>query len=404
VPDNPLNAEPPQPSPQPAPGGRPEKRRPRWFRWVLGLVVLAIVAFFIFHHPGKPKPKPPPPIAITTTNALTGDIGISVTALGSVTPVYTVTLSSRVDGQLVHVNYVEGQMVRTNDLLVEIDSNPYQAQLAAAQGQYERDKALLAGAQIDLERFKAAYAKRAIPKQQYDDQLALVNQDTGTVKFDEGQIAAAQVNVDYCRIAAPISGRVGLRLVDPGNVVHAADTNALVVITQIQPMTVIFNVAEDYLPQIQTQMREGTSMTVEVFDRTQEKKIATGTFLTLDNQIDSTTGTVRIKALFTNDDEALFPNQFVNAKLVIQILHGVTLLPSAAIQRNPQGAFVYLVQTNQTLTMRAVTITATDNNESAVEGIKPGEVIATDNFNRLQEGIKVAPVEPARGGKQRGGS
>ena len=327
-------------------------------------------------------------------------------------------ISARVDGQLLSVNYTEGQLVTTNDLLAEIDPGPYQAMEIQAEGQLARDKALLEGAKIDLGRYQDAYAKKAIPKQQVDDQLALVHQDEGTVKYDQGQLDNAKVQLAYCSIHAPIAGRVGLRLVDPGNVIHAANTNALVVVAQLQPITVIFSVDQKYLPAIQRQLRAGHKMTVEAWDEYQQEKLATGTFLTTDTLIDLTTSTIRIKALFANQDVALFPNQFVNAKLIIDTLSNVTLIPTAAIQRNPQGAFVYVVSrqeasaTNQAGTvaanqgvvaMREITEGVAEPETASVEGLEPGEVIATDNFNKLADGMKVNLRQPLGEGQKGAG-
>jgi multidrug efflux system membrane fusion protein len=363
-------------------------------------------AFFLLRGK-KPKPPAPPPVSITVTNVQQGDINIAVSSLGSVQPVYTAAISPRVDGQVITVNYTEGQMVASNDLLAVIDPGPYQAALTQATGQLERDKALLEGAKIDLDRYQAAYVKKAIPKQQVDDQLALVHQDEGTVKFDEGQVTNANVQLAYCYIRAPFAGRVGLRLVDPGNVVHAANTNAMVVVAQLQPITVVFNVAEDYLPQIEQQMKAGHEMTVEAWDRAIENKLATGKVLALDNMINRSTGTVGVKAIFDNEDFSLFPYQFVNANLIIQTLHGMSLVPTYAIQYNPEGEFVYVVTNNtvttngtvtqyQTVTMRNITLGTSDGNVTSVpQGLEPGEVIALNNFNKLGEGVKVAPRQPA---------
>jgi multidrug efflux system membrane fusion protein len=388
--------------------------------WILVLLVIVLGVGALFLLRGKkPKLPPPPPVSITVTNVQQGDIDVAVTSLGSVQPVYTAAISPRVDGQVIQVNYTEGQMVGSNDLLAVIDPGPYQAALTQATGQLQRDKALLEGAKIDLDRYQAAYVKKAIPKQQVDDQVALVHQDEGTVKFDEGQIDNARVQLAYCYIRAPFAGHVGLRLVDPGNVVHAANTNALVVVAQLQPITVIFNVAEDYLPQIEQQTRAGHDMTVEAWDRAQENKIATGKVLALNNLIDAATGTIRIKAIFDNANLSLFPNQFVNARLIIQTLHGVNLIPNFAIQHNPDGAFVYVVTNNpvtnngtaasyQTVTMRNITLGTADGNVTSVpQGLETGEVIALDNFNKLGEGIKVAARQPAGdtetgGGKHKG--
>lgn len=331
-----------------------------------------------------------PPLMIGTMAAQEGDIGIYVSALGVVTPLNTVSVRSRVDGQLMKVNYQEGQMVRAGDPLVEIDAAPFQAALVQAEGQFARDSALLENAHLDLDRYKEAFAKKAIPKQQLDTQAATVHQYEGTVKLDQGQVDNARVQLAYCHIGAPISGRVGLRLVDAGNIVHASDANALVVITELQPIAVIFNVAEDFLPQIQQQLRAGKTLAVDAFDREKNKKLATGTLATLDNQIDTTTGTVKLKAIFTNEDESLFPNQFVNARLLVDTLRNVTLVPNTVIQRNADSAFVYLLKPDQTVAVQTITAGATDGSASAVEGIAPGAVVVGDNFSRLTDGAKVA--------------
>jgi multidrug efflux system membrane fusion protein len=437
--NSPTNSGPP---PSDSPGSK-EHHRGTWVL-VLLVIVLAAGAFFLLRGK-RPKPPPLPPVSITVTNVERGDIDVSVTSLGSVTPVYTASMSPRVDGQVIAVNFTEGQMVSSNDLLVEIDPGPYDAALTQATGQLQRDKALLEGANVDLKRYQAAFVKKAVPQQQVDDQLALVHQDEGTVKFDEGQVESAKVNLAYCYIRAPFAGRVGLRLVDPGNVVHAADTNAIVVVAQLQPITVVFSVAEDYLPQIQEQMRGGQpmkrpsaeddssspqiddpaqaappQMTVQAWDRADENIIDTGKVLALNNLIDTATGTLRIKSIFDNTDLSMFPNQFVNAKLIIKTLHGLSLIPTFAIQQSPDGSFVYVVTnetvttngmtTNyETVTMRTITPGAVDGNTTSVlRGLQAGEVIALDNFNKLGEGVKVAPRQPedeakSGGGKHKGG-
>jgi multidrug efflux system membrane fusion protein len=292
------------------------------------------------------------------------------------------------------VNYREGQVVQQGDVLAEIDPGPFQALLTQAQGQYERDKALLDNANIDLGRYQTAYSKNAIPKQLLDTQQATVHQYEGIVKNDQGVIDNAKVQLAYCQITSPISGRVGLRLVDPGNIVQSTDTNGMLVITQLQPISLIFSVAEDYLPQIQQQLRRGNRLPVDAFDRTQQKKIGTGTLLTFDNVIDTTTGTVKLKATFPNNDNTLFPNQFVNARLLVSMQRGVTLIPTAAIQRNTQGAFVYLVKPDQTVTMQTISVGTTDGDVAAVDGLKPGDTLAVEGFDKLQNGVKVI----ARGG------
>jgi membrane fusion protein, multidrug efflux system len=424
------------PAPEPKTAPAPEAKthpRPRsgeshhaWVWILLALVAVGtVIGVVIYKHQKKPPAKAPPPVTISTTNAAKGDIDVTVERIGTVTPIYTAMISPRVDGQIVRVNYTEGQMVTTNDLLAEIDPGPYQAMLAVAQGQLARDQAMLEGAKIDLDRFKEAFGTpygtnlHAIPKQQYDDQVALVDQDKGTVKLDEGNVTNAQVQLAYCFIHAPIAGRAGLRLVDPGNVVHAANSNAIVVIAQLQPITVIFSPSEDELPAIQRQLQAGHKMTVYAYDRDKTHTLATGSFLTMDNLIDVATGTFKIKAIFDNADLMLFPNQFVNVKMIIDTLTNVTLIPTPAIQRNPQGAFVYVitnevvnvtnaenvvtVTNNQIVAMRTITIGITDVDTASVTGLEPGEVIATDNFNKLGDGTRINVRQPGSRGQRGGG-
>jgi multidrug efflux system membrane fusion protein len=405
--DEPIveQTEPEQEESPPPVVSRGSRRRPG--RWILLVLLLlgGLIGFFIFQHQEKGKAatdKPPPSqagVSISTAVAENGSIGVYINALGSVAALNTVTVKSRVDGQLMSVDYREGQMVHKDDVLAEIDPRPFQALLTQAQGQYERDKALLENAYIDLNRYQAAYSKNAIPKQQLDTQVATVHQLEGTVKNDQGQIDNAKVQLVYCRITSPISGRVGLRLVDPGNIVHATDTTGMLVITQLQPISVLFSVAEDYLPQIQQQLRHGNRLSVDAFDRAQQKKISSGSLLTFDNLIDTTTGTIKLKATFANSDNALFPNQFVNARLLVNTQRGVVLVPSAAIQRNAQEAFVYVVKPDQTGAMQTVSVGTTDGNVTAVEGINAGDTVAVDGFDKLQGGVKVVVRKASDSGK-----
>jgi multidrug efflux system membrane fusion protein len=386
-------------APPPPPPRRPDEHRPkggkRWI-WLLALAALAIVGFYFFHTrqatTKAPNPSATPAaraVPVFTATATKGDVGVYINALGTVTPVYTVTVTSRVDGEIITVNYKEGQMVRKGDVLIEIDPRPYQVLLTEAEGQYAHDSAVLAEARIDRDRYAAALKRNAIAQQQLADQEQVVLQDEGTVKNDQGQIDNAKLQIAYSHITSPIDGRVGLRLVDPGNIVRAASTTGLVVITQISPITVIFSVAEDYLPQIQKQTKTSHPMPVDAFDRDQTTLLASGTLLTLDNQVDPTTGTVKLKAIFPNKDESLFPNQFVNARLQVDTEHDVTLIPTPAVQRNAQGAFVYVIKPGNIAEMRTVTVGTSDGNSIVVKGVSPGEAVAVNGFDKLQDGAKV---------------
>ena len=384
---------------------RDDQPNSHWWVWLLIAAIVLVGGFIYYRHrqaaneaAAKAKAaQQPRAVPIVTGTAKKGDIGVYVEALGAVTPVYTVNVTSRVQGQVMNVYYREGQMVRKGQPLLEIDPRPFQAALTQVEGQLEHDQALLAEARIDLDRYQQAFNRNAIAKQQLDDQAQLVKQDEGTVKNDQGQVANAQVNLAYTHITSPIDGRVGLRLVDPGNMVQANGTSPLVVVTQLAPITVIFSVAEDYLTQIQQQTRNGAKLTVDAYDRTQQTKIAEGTLLTIDNQIDTTTGTVKLRADFPNKDGALFPNQFVNVRLLVTTQHNVTLMPTSGIQRNAQGAFVYLIQ-DQKATLRTVKVGTTDGNTTAVEGINPGDVVAVNGFDKLQDGIPVRIQKPAANG------
>jgi multidrug efflux system membrane fusion protein len=364
--------------------------------WIVLLLAIAIgVLLFLRHREAAEKAaalaasKPPPGIAVTSATATKGSIGIYLDSIGTVTPVYTDSITSQVNGLVVNVHYTEGQIVAKGDPLVDIDPRPYRATLLQAQGALERDQNILAQAQMDLDRYRAAWARNAIAKQILDDQEKLVLQDQGTVKNDQGTVQYDQIQVDFCNITAPISGRVGLRLVDPGNVVQSDGTVTLAVITQLQPITVVFTIPEDSLGQVVARLNKNAKLAVDAFDRSGNTKIASGTLLTLDNQIDTTTGTVKGRALFANANNALFPNQFVNTRLLVNTLQGVTLLPSSAIQQNGQASFVYLIQ-NNIAHMRSIKAGVTNGGLTQVTGIGPGDVVADSSFDKLQDNAKVA--------------
>jgi multidrug efflux system membrane fusion protein len=368
--------------------------------WIIStLVVLAVLLaiWLIVHEVLKPKPKPvaPPAIPVATAPVTLGNIDVYLDALGTVTPVYTVTMVSRVAGEITEVQFKEGQIVKKNDLLAVIDPRPYVAALLQAQGQLIRDEAALKNARIDLVRYQNSFKEHAIPEQELATQQATVDEDEGTVKLDQGNLAAAQVNVDYTRIVAPIAGRVGLRNIDPGNVVPANGTSGLCVITQLQPITVIFTIAEDEIDGVTAQMATGRAMQVLALDRSKQQQIASGTLLTVDNQVNTTTGTVRARATFPNTRNELFPSQFVNARLLLKTLTQVNLVPQSAIQRNNDVAFVYAVQPDSTVQSRNVKILATEGETSAVTGVNPGEQLVTDGFDKLQNGSKIVPRKTA---------
>jgi len=361
--------------------------------WIVILLIFALGFFFILRRkevkPQRQGRRGAGGVAtITTVTAKQGDIGVYLDAIGTVTPVHTVSITSQVKGAIVAVHYREGQLVHKGDPLIDIDPRSYHATLLQAQGVLERDQGVLAQARMDLDRYRDAWKRNAISKQVLDDQEKLVLQAEGTVKNDQGAVDYDQVQLGYCHITAPFTGRVGLRLVDPGNVVQDSGGTTLAVVTQLQPITVIFTIPEDHLEQVQPRLRQGAKLPVSVFDRTAQNLIARGTLLTLDNQIDTTTGTVKARAVFDNNKDVLFPNQFVNTRLLVNTLRGVTLLPSSAIQHNGKDAFVYVIQDN-VAHVRSVKPGVNDETTTQVEGLNPGEVVANSSFEKLQDKEKV---------------
>ena len=383
----------------------PEKKpKHRAWVWIIVLLVFGLVFWWVLRRNGTPAAGPVGrggmggPVTATEATATKGDIGIYLTAIGTVTPVYTASIVSQVTGQVVAVHYREGQLVKKGDPLVEIDPRPYEATLKQAEGTLERDTHLLEQAQMDLARYQAALARNAIARQQVEDQEKLVLQDRGTVKLDQGSVDYDRVQVGFCHIISPITGRVGLRLVDPGNVVTSGGGTTLSVITQLQPITVVFTISEDSLQQVLTQLHKKQALEVQALDRAQMKMIAKGKLLTTDNLIDTTTGTVKLRALFDNKGNTLFPNQFVNTRLLVDTLRDVTLIDSSAIQHNGTQAFVWVIQ-NGAVQIRNVTTGTTDNNLTQVTGLNPGEVVADSSFEKLQSGAKINIVQQSAPGQ-----
>lgn len=383
-------------------GNTPPARPRRVWPIVLIVALVCVGAYYLWARGQGPatgtvssnaagaRAQGPPAVPVDAAKIQKGDIGVYINGLGAVTPIYTVTIKSRVDGQLMNVHYKEGDIVHQGQLLLEIDPRPYQVQLEQAQGQLAKDQASLDNARLDLARYQTLLTQNAVPEQQYATQKATVEQFEGAVKTDQGQIDSAKLNIEYCHITAPISGRIGLRLIDPGNIVHASDSNGLLVITQIQPISVIFTIVEDQLPIVLEKLRAGQRLKVEAYSRDMTTKLAEGTLATVDNQIDPTTGSIRLRATFDNRDNALFPNQFVNARLLVEEKRGVTLAPTAAIQRNSDMTYVYVVKPDSTVTVRKVAVGTTEGDQCEItSGLSPGDVVVMTGVDKLQEGSKV---------------
>jgi multidrug efflux system membrane fusion protein len=406
----------PEPYAHPADFEQRPQSKSRWGLWIVGIVVVLALTYWYFHSgknrseshgvagrgpgggrgqggPGGDQDQIVPVVVATATR---GDLPVFFNGLGTVTAYNTVTVRSRVDGQIVKINFTEGQMVHEGESLVEIDPRPYQVQLEQAEGQLAKDQAQLRDVQVDYDRYQQLFKAGVIPKQQVDTQQAQVGQFLGAIKADQGVIDNAKLQIAYSHITAPISGRVGLRLVDMGNIVHANDTTGLLVITQLQPIAVIFSLPQDQLSQVIGKMHGAGPLPVEAYDRDNSTKVATGKLLTIDNQIDTTTGTYKLKAVFSNEKDNLFPNQFVNIHLLVDTKRNVTIVPTTAIERGPQGTYVYQTQNNNTVKIQPVTVTLTSGNSVAVgSGLRPGDNVVIDGQDKLQDGSKIEARSPA---------
>ena len=372
------------------------EHRGRAIAGAVGLALVLLVLWRVFHAAPEPK-APERVVSVAAQPARTGDIAVHLDGIGTVTPRAAVTVQTRVDGQLMAVHFDEGQTVASGDLLAEIDPRPFQVQLEQAEGQLARDQALLANAKVDVTRYRALAKDDAIPQQQLDTQEALVRQYEAALVVDRGQIDSAKLNLVYSRVTSPVTGRIGLRKVDAGNLVHASDTTGLAVVTQLRPIDVVFTLPEDQLPALMAKVRAGEKLTVDALDRLGTTKLASGTLLTVDNTIDPATGTVRLKAEFPNEDDALFPNQFVNARLELDVKHGVTIVPEASVQRGTQGTFVWVVKDDQTVEMRPVKLGVTEGPDASVEGgVGAGETVVVEGAEQLRPGAKVAIQERHR--------
>src|SRR6202045_4139942 len=395
---------------------KPAVRRHRWL-WIVALAVVVGLGDWYFRGPRTSTEAQGPAapggsgkgqgrqgggaggfvVPVVVATAQRGDLPVYYNGLGTVTAFNTVTVHSRVDGQITKINFQEGQFVHQGDDLVDIDSRPYQVQLEQAEGQLAKDQAQLRDVQVNYERFQLLYKEGVIPKQQVDTQGSQVGMFEGSIKGDQGAIDSAKLQIVYSHVTAPISGRIGLRLVDIGNIVHASDTNGLLVITQLQPIAVIFSLPQDQLPQVATKLRNGEQLVVDAYDRDDTTKIESGKLLTIDNQIDTTTGTYKLKSVFNNDRNLLFPNQFVNVHLLADVKKNLVIVPASAIQRGPQGTYVYVVQNANTVKIQTVTLAQTAANTVGLSaGLNPGDVVVVDGQDKLQDGSKVSTsVAPA---------
>jgi len=397
LPEAPLEAT--QPARKGEPEAEPSLARPRRRLWIVGVVILALVVIAILARTGRSseakkaaaaKARGQAAIPVVVAEAQTADFPVYLSGLGTITPLATVTVRPRVDGELIRVAFKEGQLVKQDELLAEIDPRPFQVQLTQAEGQLAKDQANLVSVKLDYERFKNLVADGLIPQSQFDAQASLVAQVEASIKTDEGSVAGARLNLTYSKITAPITGRAGLRQVDPGNMVHAADSGGIVVLTQLDPIATLFTLPEDSLQAVLQRLSGGATLPVEAWDRDLKTKLEDGKLLTVDNQIDPSTGTVRLKAVFDNRKGSLFPNQFVNVRLLIDTLRRVVVVPSAAIQRTTQGAVIYVAAADGTVSMRPVQVAQQSGDRAVVtKGVAAGEQVVTDGVDKLQNGSKV---------------